>query len=285
MNEEKYWSTGQHILFWSIVAIAVIVLFSSFYTVKAGYRGVELTFGKPNMEEASEGLHFKIPLIQTVKKLSVQTQKYEAPVSSASKDLQIVSTTVAVNYHLDPSQVAEVYQGIGKEYADRIVQPAVQEVVKSVTATFTAEELITKRPEVKALIDEALKIRLGERGLLVETVSLTDFDFSTQFNAAIEAKVTAAQKALKAEQDLERIKIEAQQIEAAAIGQKNADIARAEGANQAKILRAKADAQAIKLIQDELKRSPDYIEYYTLERWTGQLPQVVGGAIPLVNIQ
>lgn len=247
--------------------IIVVLLISSFYIVPAGERGVLLTFGKPSMNAMGEGLHFKIPLVQQVKKMEVKTQKYEADASSASKDLQIVSTKIAVNYHLLPETVPELYRDIGVGYNDRITQPTVQEVVKAVTAQFTAEELITKRPEVKDKIRAALQERLNERGIVVEDISITNFDFSESFNSAIEAKVTAEQLKLKAERDLERIRIEAEQ----------------------KVAQAEAEATALRLQKQEI--TPDLVRLRQIEvqksaidKWNGILPEVTGGAIPFLDV-
>jgi len=244
------------------------LLFASIYIISAGERGVLLTFGKPSMEAQGEGLHFKIPLVQSIKKMDVKTQKYESDSSAASKDLQVVSTKIAVNYHLVPANVPILYSEIGKDYQDRVIQPMVQEVVKASTAQFTAEELITRRPEVKEKIKELLKERLMERDIIVEDISITNFDFSESFNAAIESKVTAEQLKLKAERDLERIKIEAaQEIES-----------------------AKAEAESLRLQKQQI--TPDLIklreieaQILAIEKWDGIMPQVTGGAIPFIDLR
>ena len=264
MREEdipKMVISGAVIFFISMLCIM------SFYTISAGERGVLLTFGKPNMEAVSEGLHFKIPLAQTIKKMDVKTQKYEADASAASRDLQIVSTNIAVNYHLIPDSVPVVYKEIGLSYQDRIIQPAVQEVVKASTAKFTAEELITRRAEVKEDIKRLLKERLQERNLIVEEISITNFDFSESFNEAIEAKVTAEQNALQAKNKLEQIKYEAEQT----------------------VEKAKAEAESLRLQRQEI--TPDLVKLRqievqrtAIEKWDGKLPQVTGGAIPFIDL-
>jgi prohibitin 2 len=259
---------------WGVVALLVVILLAgSVSIVPAGSRGVELTWGKASPVPRGEGLNFKIPLAQKIVKMSVQTQKYEAHASAASSDLQIVSTNIAVNYHVVPDQVPNLYKDIGVHFEDRVIQPTVQEVVKATTAQFTAEELISKRPEVKAMIQERLEQRLITRGVIVEDISITDFDFSNSFNEAIEQKVTAEQLKLKAERDLERIQVEAQQAQAKAIGEKNAKIAEAEG-----------QAEAIRIIETQLSKSPRYIEYLYAQKWDGELPKVTGGSIPLIDV-
>ena len=130
-----------------------------------------------------EGLHFKIPIVQDIKIMDVKTQKKEARVSAASKDLQVVSTTVVLNYNIQPDAAHRLFQEIGTDYESRIVEPAIQESVKATTAKFTAEQLITQRPLVKAQLEETLKIRLAATFLNVTAVSITEFNFSDQFNA------------------------------------------------------------------------------------------------------
>lgn len=276
MNKTKMNRKGQSgLIGFGILAVFVIfILFSSIYTIQSGQEGVLLTFNKANPVAKEPGFHMKVPIVQKVAKFDMKTLKYVAPASSASKDLQIVSTQLAVNYRLAAGSSPDVFTEVGMAYEDRVIQPLVQEVVKSTTAKFTAEELITKRSEVKEVIKSTLSELLDSRDVIVEEVSMTDFDFSPEFNAAIEQKVTAAQNALKAEQDLLRIEIEAQQREARAIGEKQASIAEAEG-----------QAQRISLVQEELSKSPQYIKWLTINNWDGALPKVTGnGGIPLINI-
>jgi len=255
-----------------IVMTLFILLVSSVYTIPAGYRGVLLTWGKANTVAIEEGLHFKIPIAQSIKKMEVRTQKYTADASAASKDLQIVTAQIATNYHLIPSEVPKIYTDLGLNFAERIIQPMEQEVVKATTARFTAEELITKREEVRTHMKDILIARLAERGIIVEEVSIIDFDFSDSFNDAIEQKVTAEQLMLKAEKDLERIQVEAKQAQAQAEGFKLAAIAKAEG-----------DAMAIQLIEQQLKKSPQFVEYLKVQKWDGKLPQATLG-MPFIDV-
>jgi regulator of protease activity HflC (stomatin/prohibitin superfamily) len=193
--------------------------------------------------------------------MSVQTQKYSATASSASKDLQDVSTEVTLNYRIEPTKANWVYQNLGLDYENRIIQPAIQEAVKASTAQFTAEELITQRPAVKAKIESALRDRLLNYEIIMETVSITDFRFSPQFTAAIESKVTAVQQALKAENDLKRIQVEAQQAVATAQGQANATITK-----------AVAEAQAISITGKALRENPQLVQLEWVKKWAGTLP-------------
>jgi len=253
------------ILGWAVFGLlALMIVFGSFYTIDAGERGVLLTFGKAQSVSVQPGLHFKIPIAQSVQKMDVRTAKYESEADSSSKDLQIVTTSIAVNYHLDPSKVSEVYSNIGKDYEDRIVQPAIQESIKSVMAKYTAEELVTKRPVVKKDIVESIKDRLGQSSLVVDDILITNFNFSQSFDNAIEAKVTAEQQALKAKNDLVRIKIEKEQ-----------QIIKAEANAREKELKADAEAYSLRVIREEIEKNEKLIQYNAVDKWNGALPKYV----------
>jgi len=254
-------------IFFFVIFFILALIGTSVYTISAGERGVLLTFGKPDDIPSGEGLHFKVPIAQRVVKMDVKTQKYEADASAASKDLQVVSTKIAVNYHLVEDSVPKLYKEIGINYQDRIIQPAVQEVVKASTAQFTAEELITRRPEVKEMIKILLRERITKRGIVMEDISITNFDFSEAFNSAIESKVTAEQLKLKADRDLERIRVEAEQ----------------------KIAQAMAEAESLRLQKQQV--TSEMIELRKIEvqskaidKWDGVLPRVNSGVIPFINV-
>ena len=249
-----------------ILAVCAVLVFgvcaTCFTVVKAGHTGVVLTFGAVEENVFDEGLHFKMPLVQTVVQMNNRTQKVETEGSASSKDLQIISYVVAVNYHVRSEASASLYQNVGKDYGTVIIVPAIQESIKAVTAQFTAEELITKRQAVGDQIKEALSEKINSYGIEVEIFNIVNFDFSEEFNAAVEAKQTAQQQALKAEQDLARIEVEAQQ----------------------KITQAEAEAESIRLIQEALAKSPDYVDYVKWNKWDGKLPEVVGSDGVLVDV-
>jgi regulator of protease activity HflC (stomatin/prohibitin superfamily) len=189
-------------------------------------------------------------------------KKDEVPASASSKDLQVVTSSIALNYHLDPLAVNKIWQEVGKDYNNRIIAPSIQEAVKATTAKFTAEELIIKREEVKEQIKENLYNRLSENHIIVDELNITSFDFSEAFNEAIEAKVTAEQLKLKAERDLERIKIEADQKVAEAVGK----------------------ATAIRIEAQALSANPKIVELRWIEKWNGETPEYWGGATPFMGI-
>jgi len=268
------------------IIVVSVVLASSVKIVEAGNRGVLTQFGAVDTSVSlAEGLHFVTPFRDNVVSIEVRTQKSVETAASASKDLQDVQTQVALNYHINPNNAQIVYQQLGFDHANRVINPAIQESVKQVTARFNAEELITKRETVKTEIELQIKQRLGLYNIVVETISITEFKFSDQFTRAVEAKVEAEQRALQASNELRRIEIEAQQAEAKAIGDQKANIARAEGLRQANILEAEGEAEAIRIIDQQLRENPNYLEWLKTQRWDGRLPLVVGeGSTPFIQI-
>ncbi len=244
-----------------VVVLALMLISASFQVIGAGERGVLFSklSGVKDID-LGEGLHFKIPFIEEIIPIDVKVQKSQTDARAASKDLQNVSSTIAVNFHIDPSRAQKVYQEIGLSFKERVIDPAVQEAVKSVTAHFTAEELITRRPEVKDEIKASLAERLKQFNIVVDEFSIVNFDFSHEFNAAIEAKQTAEQSALKARRDLDRIKIEAEQ----------------------RITQARAEAEGQRLQRETL--TPILLQLRAIEKWDGKLPQVSGGATPFIDI-
>jgi regulator of protease activity HflC (stomatin/prohibitin superfamily) len=229
----------------AIVFVVMLGLVLSVGQVNPGERGVVLRFGAVTERTLGEGLFFVKPFVNSVEIMDVQNRAYEAEAGAASKDLQDVHTKVTLNYGLNPAAVNRTFQTLRRDYIERIIKPAVQESVKAGTAKFTAEELITKRPDVKQEIVSGLKTRLAEHGIEAETISMTDFQFSATFTAAIESKVVAVQKAFEATNKLRQIEIEAQQAEASAIGRANAAIAEADGQKRSAILRSEGEAQAL----------------------------------------
>ncbi|OPY17153.1 MAG: SPFH domain / Band 7 family protein [Syntrophus sp. PtaU1.Bin005] len=251
-----------------LIILFILVFFRPWTQVGPGQRGVVLNFGAVQKSVLNEGLHPRIPVMQEIVLVDVKVQKAETEAAAASKDLQDVTSRVALNYHIVPEKANIVYQKLGVQFKERIIDPAIQEVVKAVTANYTAEELITKRPSVSEAMRLALTERLMANNIAVDAFSIVVFSFSPVFTEAIEAKQTAEQLALKARRDLDRIKIEAEQ----------------------KITAATAEAESLKLQKANI--SPDLIELRrieanmkAIEKWNGILPQVTGsGAIPMIGL-
>ena len=259
-----------------ILIIIGVVATASVKIVDSGHRGVLLHWNAVDLTQPplEEGLHFVVPFQDEVVNIEVRTLKYANNARSASKDLQTVETTVTVNYHPDKEQIHRLYKNLGLDYENRVIQPAIEETVKQVTAKYNAEELITKRPLVKADIESSIRDRLNQFDVVTEVISITDFEFSPLFAQAIESKVEAEQNALRAENDLRRIEVEARQREANAIGLANANIAEAKG-----------EAEAIAIINKALAENPNYLEWLKTQAWDGKLPLVVGaGGTPFIQI-
>lgn len=264
-----------------LVAIILLILIgviasASVKIVDAGNRGILLHWNAVDLSAPplDEGIHFLVPFQDDIVQIEVRTLKYDKDTRSASKDLQSVETTVTVNYHADPERVHVLFKEIGLDYENRVIQPAIEETVKQVTANYNAEELITKRPLVKADIENAIRERLNQFDVKTDVISITDFEFSALFNKAIESKVEAEQNALRAENDLRRIEVEARQHEAEAIGIANANIAEAKG-----------EAEAIAIINQALSTNPNYLQWLKVQHWDGVLPLVVGdGGTPFIQI-
>jgi len=264
-NPKKFASKG--VAFIVVLALLAIIAFQSFVIVPAGHTGVVLQLGAVQPTVLEEGMHFRIPFIQTVIPVEVRVRKTESSQASASKDLQTVTTTVAVNYHLDGMTVNNLYQRVGLEYQTRIVDPAIGEALKAVTAQYTAEELISKRSEVSVKVKEVLASKLSAYNMILDEINITEFKFSEDFNKAIEQKQIAEQQFLKSKLDLERIKVEKEQ----------------------EITKAQAQAEALGLQKQEV--TPELIKLRQIEaqlegikKWDGKLPNVTGGATPFINV-
>lgn len=246
--------------------LLVIIISTSFGTIGAGQRGIKTRFGKV-VGILDTGLYMKNPLTTQVKKVDVQTQKEQAEATAASSDLQTVNTKVAVNYNLDVNKLQDLYTKIGLEYKSKIIDPAIQEEVKAVTAKYTAEQLITKRQEVTDAIKLGLTTRLAENDIQVTGVSIVNFDFSGAFNEAIERKVTAEQNALAAKNKLDQVKFEADQT----------------------IETAKAQAESIKIQAQAINSQggADYVQLQAIKQWDGHLPtqMVPGSTVPFINLK
>jgi len=264
----------------AVVAIVAILVLTPVAIVPNGHRGVLLTFGRASPVPLGEGLHFRLPLVQRVYRMPVMIERSETESEAASSDLQRVHTTVVLNYHVDPQHAVNVYQHIGEieNVEPTIIDPAVQEAMKAVTAHYTAEALVTKRPQVADAIHLALTQRLQRHGIVIDEFSVTNFKFSDSFDAAIEAKTVAEQQKLKAERDLERIRVEAEQR----IAQAGAEAQAAKLAAEAQAVALKAQREAVTPELVELRRVEAQLK--AIDKWNGVLPQVSSGAIPFIQV-
>lgn len=248
-----------------IVFVAIGIL-NPFVMVGAGERGVVLTWGAVGDKVLGEGLHVIVPVMQKVAITDVRTKKHEVQAVAYSKDLQTVDTVIALNYHPNVDAVNKLYQEIGSDFEVRIIDPAIQESVKATTALFAAQELIEQRPKVKDEIKKQLFDRLNNKYIIIDDFSIVNFDFSATYEKAVEQKQVAQQEALKAENDLKTVKIEAEQ----------------------RIAQAEAEAKAIQIQAQAVTQQggKDYVQLKAIEKWNGQLPQnmIPGGTVPFLDL-
>jgi regulator of protease activity HflC (stomatin/prohibitin superfamily) len=252
-----------------VIALLFIFLIANpFLTIPAGHRGVVLSWGAVQQEVLPEGLAFRWPVYQQVVKADVRILVTQPDCDAVTKDQQVNHTKVAVNYHIIPSEASWVFQNVGIDYKDKLVYPKIQEIVKAITAKYTALELISKREQVRNEMKDHLKEALKPYKIIVDDFSVVNFKWDADFQKAIEAKQVAEQLAMKAQRDLERIKIEAEQ----------------------KITQAKAEAESLRLQKENV--TPNLIRLRqieanikAIEKWNGQLPRFSGGAIPFIDMK
>jgi prohibitin 2 len=252
-----------------LVLIAISTLLGMAKTVDAGYNGVLTNWGEA-VAVLEPGFHWIGPIGQDVVPVNIQIQKVEATESTASSDLQEVTTTVAVNYQLHQSQVLSVYKTLRNDYEIRVIIPNIQEALKASTAKYVATALITNREAVKDTFLNVLKSKLNAYGIEVLQVSVTNFAFSPSFTTAIEAKVTAEQNALAAQNKLKQIEFEAQQQVIQANANATALVTIANASANVTVITANATAQAVRIIESQL--TPNYIAYLYAIGWDGKLP-------------
>jgi prohibitin 2 len=247
--------------------VIIIIMSESIVIVQAGHRGVVLYVGAVENRVLGEGFHFIIPFAEQVIPLEVRTLKFQADASAASNDLQEVATVIALNYHINPNDANVIYQQLGPDYSDRIIAPTIQESVKASVAKFDAEQLITQRALAKAAIAQTIRNTLSARDITVETIFITDFKFSEAFSNQVEQKVVAFQKYLTEQNNLKAVKVVANQT-----------VVRAQAAARANVARAQGESQAIKVITEQLRQSPQYLQWQSINRWNGQMPYSLAGS-------
>ena len=256
------------------IIVIIVIMAESIVIVDAGHRGVVLYLGAVENRVLGEGVHFIAPFLEQVVPMEVRTQKFQAEATAASNDLQEVQTVIALNYRIDPTEANKIYQILGVNYADRVISPTIQESVKASVAKFNAEELITKRETAKSVIANAISNTLSSNDIQTQNVFITDFKFSDAFATQIEQKVVAFQKFLTEQNNLRSIQVVANQTVAQAEGQARATAAKATG-----------ESQAIKIITQQLKESPEYLQWQAISKWNGQMPYAVGtGGLPFFQL-
>ncbi len=269
------------IIYGVLALILLVLIFSTFTTVSAGERGIKTRLGRV-VSVLDPGLHFKAPFIESVHKMDVKTRtinydkngsegdaKDTSQLFGASKDLQDVQIGVVVNYHIDPTKTGDIYAQYSSvdNYESNVIEPIIRQTVKSVSAEFTAEELVTKRAEYSDKVNAKLNDLFASKNAILERFSVTNFEFSKSFSDAIESKVTAVQNAEAQKNKLEQVKYEAQQT----------------------IETAKATAEAQRISSQALaaQGGEDYVQLKAIEKWNGVLPtqMIPGSTVPFLNLK
>lgn len=264
MKKFEFKNTKRFAIVLLIIALLAGFLFSSYIVIEPGHTGVVVTMGKVEEDVLQEGFHFKIPFIQEVVKIDNRIVKLEVQTEAFSKDLQTVQTTLAINYRVDTKKSYSIYKNVGADYENVLVIPAVNEVLKAISSSYTAEESVTNRVLISDGLVDGLNEKLNDSGLYVTDVNIIDFDFTDAFIQAIEEKQVAQQKLLTAETE------------------KQTAIAKAEAEAETIKIKAQAEAEANKVLSESITNN--VIEYNKIEKWDGKLPQVTGGSGTLIDL-
>ena len=255
-----------------LVVIGLIIGWSTFVIVPAGHRGVALWWGSVEKRIMGEGLNFIVPLAERVIKVDVKVQPHPfKEIDASSKEYQNVKMTGMMNFHIDPTYVNDLYQKVGLDFADKVIDPAFNDFVKEVVPTYPIGEILPKREEIRQRAMKKLGDNLSRYHIIVDDIYFANIRFSPEYEGAIEAKQVAQQQVETQRQVLAQREIEAQQKVATAKGEAESILVVAQG-------QAKAN--------DALSRSitPILVQYKGIEKWNGILPQVSGGAVPFINL-
>lgn len=256
--------TGRYILWGAVALVAIIVFFSSFYTIRSTERGVLSTFGKMSDTVVEDGLHLKIPFIQSIKRVNVQQKKFDGHENSYTRDVQTSEVDYTINYDLVRENVSKLMKNVGDDYHNRIVVPFVRSAMKEAFGNFAATEIVENRDAVRRAIEASLRQTLDSNYFMNIQFQLVDIDFDDQFENAIKEKQVAEQNALKA---------------------KNVTIQVEEQAKQTKI-KAEADAEAMRIKANALERNPKLVNYEAVQKWDGKMPQyMLGNSVPFIDIK
>jgi regulator of protease activity HflC (stomatin/prohibitin superfamily) len=260
MDEDKSTARVPKGLVWGGIAIFAVLFFFTFMfrTVQERQVGVITRFGTVN-RVADAGVVIKLPWpLERMNKMDTSIQKEQQESAAATKDLQDVKATLALNYALDDRTAVNIYKTIGPDYKERIIIPAVQESFKAASAQYTASELVTERTKVKAAAYDVIKDRLEKYDIRVVDLNIVNFTFSPEYSAAIEAVQVANQNVAKARQELETTKVEAEKAIQAANGA----------------------AEAQRLQQQTL--TPLMVQKMAIDKWNGVLPTTNAGEVPFI---
>ena len=238
---------NKKIIIIGIIGLVIfITILSSFQTIRSGEVGLRVRFGKIIDSNLKEGFNLKVPYIEKIVKVNIKVQKVERETSAASKDLQDINTKIAVNYRIEANKASNLYKTVGNNYEQTILEPVIEESVKSVISKYTAEETITKRSEVSSESLKVLQEKVQKYGIIIDNFNIINLSFSAEYSKAIEEKQVAEQK-----------------------------LATAKLESEAKIVEAEAAKKANDLLKQSL--TDELIEKQFIEKWDGKLPDTYAG--------
>ncbi len=278
MAEQRFSTNGssdnngkKNIGFWVVAGIiavlVIVVLLNSFTVVNEGFIGVKYQFGKIVESDMSAGLNFHIPFVEEIEQVDTREQIYSVQTDAYTSDTQTVdSLQLKLNYYYDGTKLSEIIRTIGISNVEtKLLVPNVAKISKDEIGKVKAEDLVQNRSDVQNAIYESLKETLEPQGIIVTAFAIENLSFDEAFEQSIQAKVIAAQDALKMQNKTAEREEEAKQQVIAA---------QAEADSQK--IKADAEAYAIKAVQEQLEKSPNYIEYLKVSNWNGVLPQAIG---------
>ncbi len=268
------------------ILFGLSVVLGSWYTIDQGERGVLLRFGRLSSVE-KPGLHFKLPFIDSIHKMTVRTVKFTLPTAVYSKDIQGAEVVISLNYRLDGDKVGEMYAAAGTNYADKIVVPRLLAVSKDVFGKYNAVSIVQAREELGRQILEEMSAKMAGTGVIVESVQIENIDFSDSYEKSVEERMKAEVEVQRVKQNLERERINAEMARAKAQGEADAKLARASADAKAIELVGRAEAEAIRAKSEAMKANPDYVRMLQAEKWDGRLPQsiVPSSSVPILKLQ
>lgn len=253
-----------------VLLILVVVGFQSFATVPEGYVGMKYQLGKIVSADLEAGLQFKLPFVQDVVLVDMREQVFELTTNAYTKDSQTVeSVEVKVNYRLNRAELLSIAQNVGvNNVSDKLIFPQVNTILKNAIGNYRAEDLIQNRQDLQEAVETTMREDLSSYGVEVMAVSLVNIDFDDVFEEAVRAKIVAEQDALRAQNKTKEVEEQAKQA-----------VIDAQAQADSKRLIADAEAYSIKVIQEQVANSPNYIELEKIKQWDGKLPQVSGNTV------
>lgn len=248
-----------------IAVAATLFCFSGMEVVDTGYRGVKVRFGQVVSEKPlTEGLYFYKPFVEKIVEMDVRTIAYQNNTVTYTKDIQQADITYSLNFNLNPDYVATMYQTVGYQWQDKIVKPIIDSTIKQVMGTYEAAPLIANRDKARTLMFDTMVKQLADKGVILTNLQISNIDYSDAFENAVEAKVTATQRAAEAQNKTVQVEEEAKQ----------------------RIISAKAEAESMAIRSQALSQNQNLVQYEAVQKWDGHLPQYsLGGATPFINIK